>query len=384
MLSGLRACTSNSRGALATCFEHEVRVEEDGVLLDLLPGLAEQVQRPVGHELHADLADQPPPAPVQGGHRVLGEDLVARHRVAEHHASGRLTRSARRSTTLWNRGSTMWNWVGEPDVSTSWATAAARWTGRRRCSRSSSSRPSRARSRSLVERARAGQVDDVAAAAGAASATGSCSATAAGASGPGRCSPLYAARHDAGVDLVELAQPALDRIGELTGETVNLAVPRGDGVVQVAQVDSRLPARRHQLGRRRACRRTAPRWARCSTPSARCRCRPATCRPARQHSIATRSALQRELDTVRRRGWAVAWEELEPGLVAIAAPVRARRWQRGRRDLGLRADSPDHPLPGHRDRRAARGRGRAACRPCSVTLRHTAGQEPRGRKEGVA
>jgi DNA-binding IclR family transcriptional regulator len=39
-------------------------------------------------------------------------------------------------------------------------------------------------------------------------------------------------------------------------------------------------------------------------------------------TITTRDALAAELDQVRRRGFAVAAEELEPGLVAIAAPVR--------------------------------------------------------------
>ena len=39
LFAGLRACTSNSRGALAHLLEDEVGVEEDGVLLDPLAGL---------------------------------------------------------------------------------------------------------------------------------------------------------------------------------------------------------------------------------------------------------------------------------------------------------------------------------------------------------
>jgi len=40
-------------------------------------------------------------------------------------------------------------------------------------------------------------------------------------------------------------------------------------------------------------------------------------------SISTRPALEEELNRVRAQGWAVADSELEPGLVAVAAPVRS-------------------------------------------------------------
>ena len=49
---------------------------------------------------------------------------------------------------------------------------------------------------------------------------------------------LYAARHDPGEDLVRLAGPMLEAVGEATHETVNLSMARGERVVQVAQVDS--------------------------------------------------------------------------------------------------------------------------------------------------
>src|SRR6188472_443314 len=50
---------------------------------------------------------------------------------------------------------------------------------------------------------------------------------------------LYAARHDPWEELVRLARPAMERLGEQTHETVHLSVARGDRVAQVAQVDSR-------------------------------------------------------------------------------------------------------------------------------------------------
>ena len=76
---------------------------------------------------------------------------------------------------------------------------------------------------------------------------------------------LYAARHDpwrgAGP-----AGPARRwrRSARRPARPCNLGVARGDRVVQVAQVDSPLPARHPRLDRGRRARRTAPRSARCS------------------------------------------------------------------------------------------------------------------------
>ncbi len=41
-------------------------------------------------------------------------------------------------------------------------------------------------------------------------------------------------------------------------------------------------------------------------------------------TITDRQALREQLDTVRLQGWAVSWEELEVGLVAIGAPITGR------------------------------------------------------------
>ncbi len=143
-----------------------------------------------------------------------------------------------------------------------------------------------------------------------------------GAFRPGALFALYAVRHGVSGDFVELAAPVLDRIGAQTGETVNLAVPRGDVVVQIAQVDSV-----HLLGTTNWVGLTVP--AHCSAlgkvfyaygtlplPSG-----PLERRTA--HTITGRTELKRNLATVLRRGYAVAREELEPGLVAVAVPVRA-------------------------------------------------------------
>ena len=87
LLRGVAGLDVELARRLGHLLEHEVGVEEDGVVLDPLAGRAEQVERAVVHELDADLGHQPAPALVERGHRVLGEHLVARHAVAEHRAS---------------------------------------------------------------------------------------------------------------------------------------------------------------------------------------------------------------------------------------------------------------------------------------------------------
>jgi IclR family pca regulon transcriptional regulator len=52
--------------------------------------------------------------------------------------------------------------------------------------------------------------------------------------------------------------------------------------------------------------------------------RRAKLRPILPNTITDRGALQAELDQVRERGYATANQELEEGLVAIAAPIRIR------------------------------------------------------------
>jgi IclR family acetate operon transcriptional repressor len=130
----------------------------------------------------------------------------------------------------------------------------------------------------------------------------------------------FAVRHDRLGDLAELAQPVLARLGKLTGETINLAVPDGEEILQVSQVDGR-----HVLG--------AMNWLDVDVP-AHCSAVgklfyaygampvPAGSLPRRTtHTVTTARALAAELEQVRELGWASAYEELEPGLVAVAAPV---------------------------------------------------------------
>jgi IclR family transcriptional regulator, acetate operon repressor len=120
-------------------------------------------------------------------------------------------------------------------------------------------------------------------------------------------------------ELIALAMPHLEVLSEATGETINLAVRVGHEVEQISQVDStflmgnvnwvglRLPLHCTALGKVFLAG-GAP------LPDGRLERRtPST--------VSSRIRLEAELAAVRDRGWAVADSELEPGLVAVAAPV---------------------------------------------------------------
>jgi IclR family transcriptional regulator, acetate operon repressor len=143
---------------------------------------------------------------------------------------------------------------------------------------------------------------------------------------PGEMFVSFAWRGGAQAGLVAVAQPFLERLGKATGETINLGVSSNGMVEQIAQVDSTYliggtnwigmsvplhcsalgkvllaygaaqlsPERPDQLGQLE--RRTAK-------------------------TITTEAALRAELAGVRTRGYAVTDEELEPGLVAVGAPI---------------------------------------------------------------
>jgi IclR family acetate operon transcriptional repressor len=137
---------------------------------------------------------------------------------------------------------------------------------------------------------------------------------------PGEVFVSYAWRGGAEAGLITVAQPFLDRLGDATGETVNLGVASRGMVEQVAQVDSTyliggtnwvglsVPLHCAALGK------VLLAYGAAELPPGRL-----TRRTSR--TITSREALQADLAEVRRRGYAVTNEELEPGLVAVAAPV---------------------------------------------------------------
>jgi IclR family acetate operon transcriptional repressor len=137
---------------------------------------------------------------------------------------------------------------------------------------------------------------------------------------PGEVFIRYAWRGDAQAGLIELARPFLDRLGAATGETVNLGIAHGDQVEQIAQVDSRyLIGGTNWLGRPvplhcAALGKVLLAFGGATLPPGRLAART-------PQSITSRAALEADLRLVRERGYAVTDGELEPGLVAVAAPV---------------------------------------------------------------
>jgi len=138
---------------------------------------------------------------------------------------------------------------------------------------------------------------------------------------PGEVFIRFAWRGGAEAGLAEVAQPFLNRLGAATGETVNLGVERDGMVEQIAQVDSvYLIGAINWLGR--------PVPLHCAALGKVLLAHGAATLPGKRlerltpQTITSRAALDAELGAVRASGYAVTDSELEPGLVAVAAPVR--------------------------------------------------------------
>jgi IclR family acetate operon transcriptional repressor len=128
------------------------------------------------------------------------------------------------------------------------------------------------------------------------------------------------AQRGLGPTLVELADDALRRLADESGETVNLAVPTPVGVEHVAQRDSRhFVGIANWVGKRVPLHSAANGKVFLAYGAAPV---PAGLEQLTPRTIADRTELARELDRVRERGYATAADELELGLSAVAAPVR--------------------------------------------------------------
>jgi DNA-binding IclR family transcriptional regulator len=137
---------------------------------------------------------------------------------------------------------------------------------------------------------------------------------------PGDVFVRYAWRGGAEAGLIEVARPFLDRLGAQTGETVNLGVARDHLVEQIAQVDSKyLIGGTNWVGRPvplhcAALGKVLLAYGAAALPPGRLEARTS-------RTLTSRAALEENLREVRRCGYAITDEELEPGLVAVAAPV---------------------------------------------------------------
>ncbi|HMM94160.1 MAG: IclR family transcriptional regulator [Micrococcales bacterium] len=144
----------------------------------------------------------------------------------------------------------------------------------------------------------------------------------AGAWAPGPLFDLYAIRRGDDEVLAEVAGPTMRELGELTGETVNLGVPRRGTVVQIAQVDAAyylgsrdwvgtdVPAHASALGKVLYAHGALP------VPTG-------PLDPPAAAAVTSGARLAEQLPGIRRAGYATTVDELEPGLTGVAAPVRS-------------------------------------------------------------
>jgi IclR family transcriptional regulator, acetate operon repressor len=134
---------------------------------------------------------------------------------------------------------------------------------------------------------------------------------------------LHAARHDRWQEVARVAMPYLERLRDDTGETAHLGGAQGGTVLHVAQADSyfllgtkdwtetHVPDHTSALGK------VLLAWGRIRMPE-----RPLDRRTER--TVTDPARLERDLAETRGRGYAVAVDELEVGLAAVAAPVTGR------------------------------------------------------------
>jgi DNA-binding IclR family transcriptional regulator len=121
-------------------------------------------------------------------------------------------------------------------------------------------------------------------------------------------------------DLVATMQPAMEKLSQRTGETVNLAVADGADVLNVAEVPSTyiLSSSGGWIGRRTRPHAVANGKVLLAYGALR---PPEVLERYTPQTITSLDALAADLTEVRRHGYATAVAELEEGLVAVAAPV---------------------------------------------------------------
>jgi len=138
---------------------------------------------------------------------------------------------------------------------------------------------------------------------------------------PGPVLLRYARRDAASPDLVELAAAALERLAGASGETANLGVATPLAVEMLDQRDSR-----HILGSTNWVGQRVPHHGsvigKVFLADGGLPLPEGPLERLAPRTITDAGALARELEAVRARGYATAVDELEPGLWAVAAPVR--------------------------------------------------------------
>jgi DNA-binding IclR family transcriptional regulator len=126
-------------------------------------------------------------------------------------------------------------------------------------------------------------------------------------------------------DLRRISRDVLERLQAATLETVNLAIPDAGGPINIDKIASQHYIRDiGWIGRQTPfhCTATGKALVAWLTPTER---KALIRSPLPRHTpktICNWPDLEREFAKVRNRGYALGLEELEPGLVAVAAPIR--------------------------------------------------------------
>lgn len=143
--------------------------------------------------------------------------------------------------------------------------------------------------------------------------------------------PRLAFRFIASTGITDIAQPVLNALAARTGELARLAIVDGDTLTWVAKAQGAPLGLRYddQAGRDVILHATATGkvWLASLPESAALaiveRAGGLGRRELGPNAVTSMTALGRELRATRRRGWGEAVEEGEPGVAAVAAPIRA-------------------------------------------------------------
>ena len=123
-----------------------------------------------------------------------------------------------------------------------------------------------------------------------------------------------------GRDIVAAARPAMEELAAATGETIVLSMAAGDEAVDVAQVESRfLVGGKRWIGLRSPLHATSD--GKVLLAFGATELPPGKLVRVSPRTITSHRALERELEAVRRCGWARSVGEYEEGLNGVAAPV---------------------------------------------------------------
>jgi DNA-binding IclR family transcriptional regulator len=138
---------------------------------------------------------------------------------------------------------------------------------------------------------------------------------------PGPAIDAYARRARLDPSLPDLAKDLLEGVATVTGETTTLSIPTPRGVEQIAQAEGAyLLGSTNWMGRSVPFHASAVGKAMLAFGAVQLPAGPLE--QLTPQTLTIRADLVRDLETTRTRGYGLSIDEIEPGLIAIGAPVR--------------------------------------------------------------